>query len=165
MKRPFAVCMLVLGFLGANAQEASAQLKIFMKVDGIPGSSLDQYHRNWIEAQSLRQSQAPDAPKNNPCQVEVVKGLDIAGPRLWHAAVQERHIKDAAIEVVTTGSLQFKIYEILLHEVRIVGLTTEGSDAFVERVTLVADSVSMSYWQVQPDGTVGGVITEDFRCN
>lgn len=165
MKRTLAVCVLALGFLGAGAQEAFAQLQIYMRLDMIFGSSTDENHKDWIEVKSLRQVATPDDPKRTACQVEVAKDLDIAGPQLWRAAVLGLHLRNAVIEVVTTGSEQLKIYEIWLDGVTVAGITTAGSNAFVEQVTLAADRARLRYWPQQADGSLGSPVVTQFDCN
>jgi type VI secretion system Hcp family effector len=165
MKRFLPVVMLVLGFVGAAAPEASAQLlQIYMKVDQIPGSSTDAKHMGWIEGVSLRQTLAPNGVTRHGCSIEVVKELDVAGPRLWAAAVMNEHIRDVTIELVTLKGRSAKVYEIRLDDVLILDMSTHGDNAFVERLTLVAGRVRLTYWPLRPDGSVGGEVETQWEC-
>lgn len=164
MTRTLAVCMLLLGFLGVSAQTAGAQLTIYMNLSDIQGSSTDEGHPNWIELRGVRQVFEPDSLKKG-CEIEVLKNLDVAGPRLWRAAVVRGHLPEAVIEVVSAGSQPVTIYEIRLRDLVIAAISTEGTNAFEERVTLVAENVTLIYRRLLPDGTFGGVITESWRCN
>jgi hypothetical protein len=78
---------------------ASAQDQTFMLVPGIPGSSLDAHHERWIDVSSLRQTWNATAKKHSACEIEIGKGLDVAGPRLWTAAVTSQLFPELRIEV------------------------------------------------------------------
>jgi type VI protein secretion system component Hcp len=164
MKHTLAVCTLLLGFLALSAQAASAQLRIYMSLGDIQGSSTDENHPDWIELRGIRQVFEPDSLKKG-CEIEVLKSLDVAGPRLWRAAVVRSHLPEAAIEVVASGDRPVTIYEIKLRDLIIAAISTEGTSTFEERVTLVADHVTLIYRRLLPDGTFGGLVSESWRCN
>ncbi len=81
------VLMLAVITVAMLPETASAQDETFMLVPGISGGSRDAHHPGWIDVVSLRQSWSAAAKKRESCEIEIVKGLDKAGPRLWAAAV------------------------------------------------------------------------------
>ena len=139
---------------------ASAQDQTFMLVPGIPGSSFDAHHERWIDVSSLRQTWNATAKKHNACEIEVGKGLDVAGPRLWTAAVTSQLFPEIRIEVWGgSGDRRVKIYEIRLGNARITGIVTSGEQAFAESVTIKATGLSLSFFAQNPDGTSSTVTT------
>src|SRR5262249_51313163 len=139
---------------------ASAQDQTFMLVPGIPGSSFDAHHERWIDVSSLRQTWNATAKKHNACEIEVGKGLDVAGPRLWTAAVTSQLFPEIRIEVWGgSGDRRVKIYEIRLGNARITGIVTSGEQTFAESVTIKATGLSLSFFAQNPDGTSSTVTT------
>lgn len=153
---------LVLVLLGTTlfAAPAFAQFDTYMNISSIPGGSTDEQHRNWIDVVSLRQTW-PGLGKKT-CDVEVVKGLDVAGPRLWAAAVLKQPLGEVRIEVIKPGGdTRFKFYEIRLTNARITSITTGGSNVLAESVALTGDTLTITYYSQGVDGNVGTVVTTD----
>ena len=145
---------------------ASAQDQTFMLVPGVPGSSLDAHHRGWIDVTSLRQTWNATAKKHNACEVEVGKGLDVSGPRLWAAAVTSQAFAEIRIEVWrVTGEAPQKIYEIQLGNARITGIVTSGEQTFAESVTIRATSLNLSFFTQNQDGSAGPPVTASVDCD
>jgi type VI protein secretion system component Hcp len=139
---------------------ASAQDQTFMFVPGIPGSSFDAHHERWIDVSSLRQTWNASAKKHNACEIEVGKGLDVAGPRLWTAAVTSQLFPEIRIEVWGgSDDRRVKIYEIRLGNARITGIVTSEEQTFAESVTIKATGLSLSFFAQNPDGTSSTVTT------
>ena len=157
---------------------ASAQIQIFAKIGDIAGGStiaIDDI-KDWIDVISLHQ--AYPSNKKGACQVEIVKGIDIAGPKLWLAAVQRTHIPEAKIEVMAPagGGTLSKLYTIYLKEVAITSIATAGEPTptvadtfqgitFAETVTLSGTEVELTYYPVNPDGSPGGKVSTKFECD
>ena len=144
---------------------AAAQDQTFMLVNGIPGSSLDAHHANWIDLKSLRQTFNATTRKHNACEIEIGKGLDVAGPRLWAAAVTSQLFPEIRIEVWGgTGDRRVKIYEIRLGNARITGIVTSGEQAFAESITIKASDLNLSVFAQNQDGT-GSTVTNTVDCD
>src|SRR4051812_2491849 len=88
---------------------ASAQNSIFMRVGGIVGPVTEARHQGWINVLAFGQSVAVDSTGLSTggggvplvaCSVQVVKGLDIAGPLLWQRAAEVDRTNQVDIEVV-----------------------------------------------------------------
>jgi type VI protein secretion system component Hcp len=155
---------------GLLSEPASAQMQTFVLVPGIQGGSTNESHAGWIEAFSLQQSWG--GVKKNPCDIQIVKGLDIAGPKLWLAAVTGQVFAEIRIEVVkgtgiggSGGEVSFKVYEVRLSNAQITSLLTAGTQMFAETVGLKAASMTLFYYPQNPDGTLGTPVTTSIPCS
>jgi type VI secretion system Hcp family effector len=165
MKKSFSACMLTIAFATFGVTGASAQTtSTFMLVPGIPGGATQERHAGWIEVMSLRQTFGVQLKGGSLCDVEVVKGLDISGPRLWAAAVTGQVFPEVTIEVIREGADQQKMYEIKLTSARVLSISTTGDSAFAESVTLSPASATLSVFTQRPDGSVGPPVTNTFSC-
>jgi len=167
MRKFVFVPLLTLGLAAAATTVASAATDTYMLVPGIAGGSLDVRHANWIDVLSLSQGWS-GVKKTNSCDVSIVKDLDIAGPKLWGAAVTGQALGEVRIEVFHSGGEPTKLYEIRLTNARILNIATSGSSgggSFVESLTLTSDTATLSYYQQRPDGSIGAPITSTIACN
>ena len=81
----------------------------FLKVDGIPGESTDDKHKDWIEILSfefsmVQPSSATDSSAGGGTtervdveDIDVIKHLDKASPKLYELCCSGKHIKDATL--------------------------------------------------------------------
>src|SRR5262245_8814881 len=91
---------------------AFAAQRVFVLVPGIASGSLDQGHVGWIDVFSL--TQGWESAKKTACQITLGKSVDVAGPRLWLAAVTGQTFGEIRIEAVQEGETPLKFYEIRL---------------------------------------------------
>ena len=166
MRKFVFVPLLTLGLAAAATTVASAATDTYMLVPGIAGGSVDSKHAGWIDVLSLSQGWA-GIKKGSSCDVSIVKDLDIAGPRLWGAAVTGQVLGDIRIEVLHSGAEPTKLYEIRLTNARILNITTSGSSggSFVESLTLTSDTATLSYYPQRADGSIGPPVTTTIACN
>ena len=165
MKKTFSACMLTIAFVTFGVASASAQAtSTFMLVPGIPGDATNARYAGWIEVSSLRQTLGVQLKGGSLCDVEVVKRLDIAGPRLWVAAVTGQVFPEVTIEVIRTDGDQSRLYEIKLTSARVLSISTTGDSAFVESVTLSPVSATLTVFTQKADGSAGTPITGTFAC-
>lgn len=142
-----------------------AQTNTFMLVPGIPGGSFDKAHAGWIDVVSLRQAfPAAQGNAQSACEIEIVKGLDIAGPPLWAAAVTGQSFAEVRIEVTQSGEINRKIYEIRLNNVRITRIVTAGDTTTAENVGLAPASMILLFFPQNPDGSPGAPVTTEIPC-
>jgi type VI secretion system secreted protein Hcp len=137
----------------------------FMFIPGIPGESTDARHPNWIDVDGMAQTLLDgDRKSSGPqCSVDVRKHLDVAGPRLWLAAVTGQAFDQIQIELVSAGGLSF--YRILLNNARVTSITTTDDNATPsEHLTLDMTSVTIVYGRQKPDGTLDSAVTTTFGC-
>jgi len=166
MRRTFAVSGMVVALGFAVVTNAAAAVSdTFMLVPGIPGESIDARHADWIDVLSLSQSWAPEGKKGNPCLVQVIKPLDIAGPKLWAAAVTGQIFPQIQIDIVRAGAQRQRYYEIKLTGAFIASISTSGDDMFAETLTLSAPTVTLSYYPQRADGSLGPPVVSTLQCN
>lgn len=144
---------------------ASAQNQTFMFVPGIPGASVEKGHEGWINIASLRQAWDAATKKQNSCEIEVVKGLDIAGPRLWAAAVMGQVFGEIRIEVLKMGEVPIKEYELRLSNAHITSILTAGGQTFAETVTVTATGLTLFFYPQNADGSQGAPVTTSVACS
>ena len=146
----------------------------FLKIDGIPGESTDDKHKDWIEILSFnfgmeQPSSATDSSAGggttervNVDDINIVKHLDKASPKLYESCCTGKHIKDVTIELCRAGGDKVKYMEIKMEHVVISkvhpGGNSQGSDGFpTEAVSFNFGKVKWTYTQQKrADGTGGG---------
>jgi type VI secretion system Hcp family effector len=147
-----------------SASPAFAQADTFMLVPGILGDSIDKQHKDWIDVFSITQTFDPGSKNINPCLVEVGKFIDRAGPKLWLAAVTGQRFNSITIEFQKPGGdLPFKFYELKLNNA-VVNSITSTPDALMERLTLIAQTLELTFITQKLDGTPGGAVKAVVDC-
>ena len=160
------VCMLAAIVIVLIPTAASAQNLTFMHVPGIPGASLQSGYEGWISVTSLRQGWDAAGKKQNSCEIDVVKGLDISGPHLWAAAVTGQPFGEIIIDVTNSRvSFSTKIYEIRLSNAHITSIVTAVDTTLAETVTVAAGGMTLTVYTQNADGTAGAPVTTTFACN
>ncbi len=175
MTRAFLL-LLVLSTVAMVPQKASATDQLLMNVPGIPGGS--QVRAGWIDVFSF--SGTAIAPASNasarapqsstqPCQITVLKQLDIAGPRLWAATVTGQTFSTVELQVLqATGVLTPRlVYDIMLTNAQITGVSDSGASGEfpTESVTFKAASLTLAFTPQNDDGSPGTPTTTTFACN
>ena len=136
-----------------------------MLIPGIPGSSVDDRHQDWIDVASLVQTFGAAGKRGNSCDVIVTKLLDIAGPKLWLAAVTHQVFSEIRIESIKAGGDRQRFYEIRLTNARVAAITTsEFGGPYFEDVTLSSDGATLSFFTQLADGSVGPPVTATIPC-
>jgi type VI secretion system Hcp family effector len=156
----------MVGFLGFGTRSAFAQqFDTFMLIPGIPGDSVDARHANWIDVISLQQSWASADKKVNGCSIMVLKHLDSAGPRLWAAAVTAQLFNEIRLELIRVGADRPRVYDIRLLNAQIASITSTASYSFSESLGLTAQTIQLSFYPQNPDGSLGAPIQSSVNCN
>lgn len=164
---------------------AVAQIQIFVKVDGIPGESTNNKHKDWIDAFSYGDgvSQGYNPAYSNPgatgyamradfAPITIVKQLDAASPKLREATASGKHFKEVRIEFLEGI---FKFFEVILKEAMISSVQTVMPDlasapallaasspsvlVLQEKVSFVYASIEWTYTKQKPDGSLGGKVS------
>lgn len=158
-----SLAVLAIGFVPLSA---SAQTRTFLYVDGIRGGSIDPGHRDWIDVAGLRQTY----PVNQNCELQIVKPLDVAGPKMWGAAVTGEHFKKAVIEVMTyVEGRDRRLYQVQLNDVIFTSIvdaggpngtwaSTAGGMVLAETVTMLPRNVVIRFY------VDDNVVEEQFNC-
>ena len=149
----------------------------FIKIDGIPGESTDDKHKDWIEIVSFdHRIEQPasstassvggaTAERVNHGTFNVVHQLDKATPKLLEACCTGKHIKDVTIELCRAGGDKVKYMEIKLEQVLISSVVENGSSSGdsgfpSEAVAFSYGKIKWTYTQQKrSDGSAGGNVS------
>lgn len=152
-------------------QQAWAGYDLFLRVDGIPGESLDKQHPNEIVALSFKHSQEMTAATSGGgggrvtfSPLTIVKYLDVASPTLMLNSARGAHIPTAILTVRSQGPSPLEFYKITLSDVLITSVEVSGEGRSpdgkpLETVTLSFRRIEWRYTPQRPDGTAGSPIT------
>jgi type VI secretion system secreted protein Hcp len=149
----------------------------FLKIDGIPGESTDDKHKDWIEILSYNWgvSQPSSATASSAGggtteradfhDLAITKLVDKASPKLFELCASGKHIPTVTLELCRAGGDKLKYLELKLEQVIISGCShgaaTGGSDPFpTENITFNYGKNKVTYTQQKrADGTGGGNVT------
>lgn len=148
----------------------------YLKIDGIPGESLDSTFKDWIELEDFdvgaSQSASATATSSGGASsgraklndFYVKKLVDKASPKLHEACCSGKHFKKVVICVNRAGSDKVKYLEITLEEVIISSAHLSGNGAMengfpTQTVKLNYARIKMTYvQQSRANGQGGGQI-------
>lgn len=143
----------------------------FMRIDGIPGESSDNKHKDWIEIQSYSHGATQQASKvvstSGGATAErvdvgdfnIAKLVDKATPKLFEACCSGKHIKEVVIEVCRSGGDQLKFVEIKMEQVLITNYQHLANGALFpsESISFTPGKIKITYsQQKRSDGTSSG---------
>lgn len=148
----------------------------FLKIDGVPGESTDDKHKDWIEILSFSfgahqptsgaasTAGGASAERVNLGDFSIVKALDKASPKIFEACCTGKHIKEVTIELCRAGGDKVKYMEYKLEEAIISSVRPGGSAHGTE--TLPLEEVSFNYGKIKStytqqkraDGSGGGQV-------
>ena len=134
----------------------------FLKIDGIPGESTDDKHKDWIEIQSFnfgmeQPSSATDSSAGggttervNIDDFSIVKHLDKASPKIYEFCCNGKHIKDATLELCRAGGDKLKYLEVKMEHVVISSAHPGGQSHAEDGFPTEAVSFNLDYAHDQP---------------
>lgn len=142
----------------------------FIKIEGIPGESTDNEHKDWIEvltyghevkqpvSYTASSAGGATAERVNFGVLTITKNVDLASPKLLAACCTGKHIKEVVIEVCRAGDKRQKYLEIRMEQVLISDYAhTGGGDFPTERIDFAPGTFKMTYIrQKRDDGQPGG---------
>lgn len=147
----------------------------FLKIDGIPGESTDDKHKDWIEitsfSHSLEQPASATASSAGGATAERVNHstfnfthlLDKASPKLYEACCTGKHIKEVTLELCRAGGDKMKYMEIKMEQVIVSSVAPSGAagqDFPSEAVRLSYGKIKWTYTQQKrADGAGGGNVS------
>ena len=145
----------------------------FLKVDGAPGESRDDQHKDWIElllfkhgavqpvSTTASSAGGAAAERVNFSPVTICKLVDKASPKLWEAAFTGRHIKEVVVELHRSGGDKQKYLTVRMEQVLVSYFDQSGGDDFpIEVVNFTPGKISMTYnQQKREDGTIAGSVS------
>lgn len=141
----------------------------FMKIASIPGESIDDKHKNWIELESfsfgisngtITGSQPTRDRRTLATAMSLCKSVDSATPLIAKACDQAEELPDVKIEVCRATKEKEKYMEFTLEKAYIARVTTEakaGGNLPVDLIEIVMESLKVEYIQTdQKSGRVRG---------
>ena len=146
----------------------------FLKVEGIPGESSDDKHKDWVEILSystgIAQKSSASASTGGGASSEradfqdftIVKALDKASPKLALACADGTHIKEIALSLCRAGGDKVQYMEYKMTNC-IVSSHIPGGKTIGEE-TLPKEEISFNYGKIEwtytqqkrADGSGGG---------
>jgi len=152
----------------------------FIKIDGVPGESTDDKHKDWIEVLSyswgISQPKSASASTAGGASAEradfqdfsIVKALDKASPKLALACAQGKHIKEVKIELCRAGGdkvkyMEYKLTNAIITSVRRGGSSQGGETLPLEEVAFDYGKIEWTYTQQKrEDGSGGGQVSANW---
>jgi type VI secretion system secreted protein Hcp len=152
----------------------------FLKIDGVPGESTDDKHKDWIEILSYSSgislhttgaqssSGAAAAQRADFQDFTVVKPLDKCSPKLALACASGKPIKEVILELCRAGGDKFKYMEYKMSNCVVTscrpGGSSKGSDTVpLEEVTFNFAKIEWTYTQMKrADGSGGGNVAANW---
>lgn len=131
----------------------------FIKIDGVPGESTDDKHKDWIEvlsyshglsqpaSGSVSSGGSRSAERCDHQDFSVVKTLDKASPKLALFCCNGSHVKNVTVELCRAGGDKQPYMKYLMNDVIISSVRPGGSAQGGE--TLPLEEVSFNYGKIQ----------------
>lgn len=153
-----------------------ASMKVFMKIDGMPGSSQDKDHSDWCDVRGfehameypfdMRENKGRGEPVHGACSVS--KEIDKASPKIFEALAKKKKVKEVDIEFwrdnPTEGGSE-KYFTIKLKDCRVVQakpyMPTAGG-AGAEDAMSHMEHVGFAYRQIEWTWLSGGQVPTTF---
>lgn len=148
----------------------------FLKIDGIPGESTDDKHKDWIEVLSysygVSQRASGSASTAGGATAEradfgdfsIVKSLDKAAPKIFEACAGGKHLKTVTLELCRAGGdkvkyMEYKLSDCIVSTYRPGGSVVNGEALPLEEVAFNYGKIELSYTQQKrADGSGGGQV-------
>jgi len=142
----------------------------FLKIDGIPGESLDAKHKDEIEVLSWSWGESQPAPvsagggaaggKVAMGDLQVTTQTSRASPQLLLACAAGKHLKSAVLTGRKAGRGQAEYLTFSLSDVLVSGYQTGASEAEapLDSIALSFSKIEVSYKQQKADGSLAPAI-------
>jgi type VI secretion system secreted protein Hcp len=148
-----------LAILLAAAPATVAAFDAFLKIDDIPGESIDDAHRQWIDLLSFNTGIAGPASTaaTRLTPLRLVKRLDKASPLLARACATGKPLGQVKLELVRSLPRRTRFYQITLDQVLVTRLETSGAVGeptpdTTETLELTAAQLSWTYTEFDSRG-------------
>ena len=142
-----------------------SSIKVFVKIDGIPGESLDKSHEEWIDAIGFTAgveqptSSVPagggTTERADFMKVVIVKPFDKATPKLYLSCARGDHISEIVIEFVKAGGdHEAPFFKITLTNVLVSSVKPVISPSLgylTEQVSFVYGRIQWTYKEMDPE--------------
>ncbi|WP_108842408.1 Hcp family type VI secretion system effector [Kushneria phyllosphaerae] len=141
----------------------------YLKIDGIPGESLDDKHKDWIELLSFdfgasqstsataSSAGGASAERVNLSEFRVQKFIDKASAKLFEACCKGQHIKEITMHVNRAGGDKVRYMEVKMEEVIVSSTNMEGTsvstgfeqDQSEDRHDLPHETIKFNYARIK----------------
>jgi type VI secretion system secreted protein Hcp len=145
----------------------------FLRIDGIPGESLDDKHKDEIDVQAWSWGEANPAPPSAPGgggggagkvqmhDFNFTARTSKASPNLLLACASGKHFKSAVLTARKAGKQQaefltFSLSDILVSAYQVAG--AEGEVVPTDSFSLNFSKIQVEYKQQKADGSLGASI-------
>jgi type VI secretion system secreted protein Hcp len=134
---------------------------MFLKVDGIPGESRDDKHKDEIEIESFSwgESHAADESKVSMQDFHFVTQFSKASPILFVSCASGKHFPTATLSVRKSGEQQLEFLKWTLSDVIVSSYQTGGASGSglnpMDAFSLNFAKIEVSYKEQKPDGSLG----------
>jgi type VI secretion system secreted protein Hcp len=140
-----------------------AAFDAFLKLDGIPGESQDDKHKNEIDVLSFHWGIARSGRGRAQVQdFQIVKHVDAATPLLFDAVCSGQVIKEGLFTLRKAGENAIDFYKVRFEDVIITSAAPAGSaggeDLPMEQVKFDFQSAEIEFTKQNPDGSPGGTV-------
>jgi type VI secretion system secreted protein Hcp len=148
----------------------------FLKIEGVPGESTDDKHKDWVEiysysfgisqptSGSASTSGGATAERANFQDFTIVKSLDKASPKLALYCADGTHIKEVKLELCRAGGdkvkyMEYKLSNCVISSYRPGGSAQGGEALPLEEVSFNYGKIEWIYTQQKrADGAGGGQV-------
>jgi type VI secretion system secreted protein Hcp len=144
----------------------------FLKIDSIPGESLDAKHKGEIDVQAWSWGETNPVPPSAPgggggagkVQMQdfnFTARMSKASPNLMLACASGKHFKSAVLTARKAGKPQAEFLTFSLSDVLVSAYQTGGAEGEVvpmDSVSLNFSKIQVEYKQQNPDGSLGASI-------
>jgi len=144
----------------------------FLRIDGVPGESLDVKHKGEIDVESWSWGEAHPVPPGGGASgsgtgkvqmqdFNFTAKVSTASPNLMLACASGKHFKSAVLTARKAGKSQQDFLTFSLSDVLVSAYQTGGAEGEVvpgDSVSLNFAKIQVEYKQQNPDGSLGASI-------
>ena len=145
---------------------------LFLKIDGIPGESLDNKHKDEIELVAFGwgvSSQVAEghagggagAGRAHFQDFHFTTRVNKASPQLFLAVASGKHVKEASLSVRRAGKQQLEYLKIKFSDVLVTSFQEGGADGSVpeETIGFAFSRIQLEYSPQGPRGSAGAAVS------
>ena len=148
---------------------------MFLWIDGIPGESMDDVHRDWIEvlsyshcvsqlaAGAVGSGGSRTAERSEHCDFSIVKTLDKASPKLALFCCNAGHIPVVRFELCRAVDkqkfMEYTFRDVIITSVRPESSIEGGHTRPLEEVSFSYGKIEWTYTEFHADGRPKGVVS------
>ena len=154
---------LALGLCAVPTDQSLAAFDAFLKIDGIPGESMDSKHKDEIDVLSWSwgETQSGTLSLSNSWNFKISKALDKSSPLLYVCSAGRSNLTQVILTVRKAGQQQQEYMTIKMSDVLISGCQSGGGAADLaamptEEVSFNFQKIEWTYQAFTPDGLPSG---------